>query len=78
MFLKRIGPDPHKNGTTPNSSGCPDIWELEDGDFIVIGKDETESLKNKLPPSASCGYEERLVRVPRRILVDARNDIPKN
>ena len=42
-FIKRIGPDPHENGAqTVGCRGCPDIWELEGGDFAVIGIDITD------------------------------------
>ena len=77
MFKKRIGPDPHANGqSTPQLAGCPDILELADGDFAVIGGDITEEAKAKMFPSAGCGPDEKVVRIPRRILVDARTDIP--
>lgn len=75
-FLKRIGPDPHANGAhTPSLQGCPDIWELEDGDFAVIGLDIT-SAANLLPPSAGCGPDERMVKIPRKTLVLAKSEIP--
>lgn len=76
-FLRRIGPDPHANGArTASLNGCPDIWELDDGDFAVIGPDITD-VAGVLPPTAGCGPDERIVRVPRRILVNARRDIPQ-
>ncbi len=77
MFKKRVGPDPHANGgETPGTPGCPDIWELENGDFAIIGKNATSALKSLLPKSASCGAEEDIVIVPRRIVVGAKSDIP--
>jgi hypothetical protein len=77
MFLRRLGPDPHANGArTESLRGCPDIFELVDGDFAIIGKDMT-GLAGELPTSASCGPDERMVRVPRRILVGAKPDIPE-
>lgn len=76
MFKRRIGPDPHIKGNTPALDGCPDIWELESGEFAVIGIDKTELLSSYLPPDANCGLDERIVILPRRILVDAREDIP--
>lgn len=76
-FLRRLGPDPHANGfQTPALDGCPDLWELNDGDFAIIGIDITEEALQHLPITAGCGSDERIVRVPRRILVGARNDIP--
>jgi hypothetical protein len=56
-------------------SGCPDIWELDDGDFAIIGTDLSSAV-NGLPPSASCGPDERIVRIPRKTLVLAKSDIP--
>lgn len=76
MFKRRLGPDPHVNGAkSAGCRGCPDIWELESGDFAVIGLD-ISGLAEKLPPSASCGPDERMVRVPRKVLVLAKRDIP--
>ena len=77
MFLKRLGPDPHANGTqTPALRGCPDIFELEDGDFAIIGIDITAASVDRLPSTAACGPDERIVRIPRKTLVLAKADIP--
>ena len=76
MFLRRIGPDPHAGGArTYACEGCPDIWELDSGDFAIIGTDIT-NLAGTLPPSAGCGPDERMVRIPRKTLVLAKPDIP--
>ena len=77
MFLKRLGPDPHANGaTTVAVNGCPDIFELESGDFAIIGSDITELSSKHLPATASCGPDERIIRIPRKTLVLAKQDIP--
>jgi hypothetical protein len=76
MFLRRVGPDPHESGArTYACAGCPDIWELDDGDFAIIGTD-ISGLASVLPLSASCGPDERIVRIPRKTLVLAKPDIP--
>ena len=76
-FLRRIGPDPHRNGRqTIALNNCPRIWELANGDFAVIGIDITDTAKAKLPPTAGCGPDERIVFIPRNLLVDAKRDIP--
>jgi len=76
-FLRRIGPDPHANGArTAALNNCPDIWELTTGDFAVIGIDITDEAKPDLPSSASCGPDERIVRLPRNLLLNAKGDIP--
>ena len=77
MIRRRLGPDPHANGAqTAALNGCPDIFELESGDFAVIGVDITELATTHLPPSASCGPDERIIRIPRKTLVLAKPDIP--
>ena len=76
-FIKRIGTDPHANGAkSAGCCGCPDIWELANGDFAVIGIDITDVAAPKLPPTAGCGPDERIVRLPRNLLVNAKRDIP--
>jgi hypothetical protein len=77
MIAKRLGPDPHANGEkSAGCSGCPDIFELNSGDFAIIGIDETEVIRPHLPASAGCGPDERIVRLPRNVLIRARSDIP--
>lgn len=77
MFLRRLGPDPHADGArTAAASGCPDIFELTTGEFAIIGRDITPASAPHLPPSASCGPDERIVAIPRKTLVEAKPDIP--
>jgi hypothetical protein len=77
MIKRRLGPDPHANGAqTVALSGCPDIFELESGDFAIIGMDITDVTVRHLPGSASCGPDERIVCIPRKTLVLAKPDIP--
>ena len=77
MFLRRLGPDPHLNGAqSAGLKGCPDVFELETGDFAVIGKDITSQAEGQLPAGASCGSDERIVVIPRKTLVEAKSDIP--
>ena len=78
-FLRRLGPDPHANGAkTSGASGCPDILELSDGNFAVIGIDITAKSLSNLPPSVGCGPDERVVWIPRSTLVFAKSDIPSS
>jgi hypothetical protein len=48
---------------------------LADGDFAVIGADITDAA-GMLPPTAGCGPDERIIRIPRKTLVLAKRDIP--
>jgi len=78
IFVRRLGPDPHTNGAqTVALQGCPDIFELESGDFAIIGSDITDLTARQLPATASCGPDERIVRIPRKTLVLAKPDIPE-
>jgi hypothetical protein len=77
MFSRRLGPDPHANGAiTPSLSGCPDILELASGDFAIIGADITAEAGSQLAFGARCGVDERIVRIPRSLLIRAKTDIP--
>jgi hypothetical protein len=77
VFLRRLAPDPHANGAqTQALRGCPDIFELESGDFAIIGIDMT-AFADRLPPTAGCGLDERIVRIPRKTLVLAKADTPQ-
>jgi hypothetical protein len=76
-FVRRIGPDPHASGAlTEALNNCPDLWELADGNFAVIGIDITAQTKDRLPATAGCGPDERVVLLPRRVLVNAKQDLP--
>ncbi|MFI0943125.1 hypothetical protein [Streptomyces sp. NPDC021020] len=75
-FRRRLGKSPQELGNTTDSPDCPDIWELENGDIAVIGRDLTGSLGQKLPDGVSVGSDERLVVIPRNMLIAAKPDIP--
>jgi hypothetical protein len=78
MPLRRIGPDPHENGAQTRAlEGCPDIFELENGDFAIIGREATSTVKPQLPAGASCGSDERIIVIPRKTLVRAKSHIPE-
>jgi hypothetical protein len=56
VFLRRIGPDSHANGTkSAGFDGRTDIWELENVDFAIIGMDITDAAIEKLPPLPIAG-----------------------
>lgn len=57
--------------------GCPDILEMDTGDFAVIGTDITAAAAGKLPTGSGCGPDERIVQVPRGTLARAKVGIPE-
>ena len=75
LILRRLGPEPDA-ARCAGGHTCPDVFELIDGDFAVIGRDITAQTSPVLPKDAGCGPHERIVRVPRKTLVLARSDIP--
>ncbi|MEU5977472.1 hypothetical protein [Streptomyces sp. NPDC047315] len=75
-LTRRIGVAPSELGTTGGRDGCPDIWELDNGDFAVIGRDLTAVYSGDLPHDAVIGDRERLVVIPRATLLAAKDQIP--
>jgi hypothetical protein len=49
---------------------------MDSGDFAVIGQNITAAAVSRLPDFAHCGPDECVVRIPRSILVLAKQDIP--
>jgi hypothetical protein len=77
QFHRRVGRTPLENGVQCGGCyECPDLWELADGDFAVIGEDITHDARAMLPGTAGCGPSERIIRLPRNVLVNAKRDIP--
>ncbi|MEU4425622.1 hypothetical protein AB0F81_33795 [Actinoplanes sp. NPDC024001] len=70
---RRLGKSPQERGSLGNGT-CPDIFELSDGRFAVIGTDMTGDLE--LPADAGCASYERVVVITRETLTSARRDIP--
>jgi hypothetical protein len=60
-----------------DNATCPDIFELSDGRFAVIGTDMTSQLDGALPPDAARAEYEKIVVITRETLVRARSDIPR-
>lgn len=75
MFIRRLGASPGETLACASGSNCPDILEMANGDFAVIGADITE-MSPQLPPGSGCGPTERVVKIPRELLIRARADIP--
>lgn len=72
----RLGKSPAELGNTDSEDGCPDIWQLDNGDFAVIGRDLTDTYRSRLPAAARVAAGERMVIIPRNTLTAAKQDIP--
>ncbi|WP_461063625.1 hypothetical protein [Streptomyces pseudoechinosporeus] len=55
---------------------CPDIFELSDGSFAVIGTEATAALAHRLPPGVTRADHERIVVLDRDTVMRAKKDIP--
>jgi len=75
MFSKRLG---EKSGRSQCSGGysCPQILELTSGDYAAAGEDITSEAIGALPPGPGVGPKERIVKIPRHVMVAARAEIP--
>lgn len=73
--MRRIGVSPRERGSLSGET-CPDIFELSDGNFAVIGTEATAALDGELPPDASRADHERIVVISRETLIRAKADIP--
>lgn len=75
-IVKRVGKSPAELGNTSGTSGCPDVLELSNGDFAIIGQDLTDHYGPVLPAGAVLSAGERLVIVPRNMLAAAKRELP--
>jgi hypothetical protein len=75
-FERRLGRSAAELGESGGTTTCPDIWELSNGDIAVIGRDLTETYAGRLPGDVNVGADERLVVIPRTMLIAAKPDIP--
>lgn len=76
--VRRLGTTPKERGDTTGVSGSPDILELDDGNFAVIGVDITDQLGQRPLLDARCAANERIVQVSRRTLIAVKKDIPED
>jgi len=74
MLLRRLGQN--HGALCANGHYCPQVLESDGGDFVIIGEDVTADARSALPPGPGIGPNERAVRVPRRVMVIARAEIP--
>jgi hypothetical protein len=72
---RRIGVPPQERGSLSGET-CPDVFELSDGQFAVIGTEATTALKAMLPRRRELLDHERIVIVNRETFVRAKRDIP--
>lgn len=74
-ITRRLGDPPSLRGSGTGET-CPDLFELSNGDFAIIGTEATADLDPHLPPDAARADYERIVVIDRDTLIRAKRDIP--
>lgn len=72
---RRLGKSALELGETNDREGCPDIWQLSNGDVAIIGRDLTDIYLDDLPVDVSIVADEKLVVIPGSMLRAAKKDI---
>jgi hypothetical protein len=69
MFLRRLG----QSGRQLCLGGhfCPQVLEMNNGDLAVVGLDITTEAIKSMPPGPGVGPTERVVRIPRTVVLAA-------
>lgn len=75
-FVRRLGKSASELGVTDDRDGCPDIWEMSNGDIALVGRDVTASYAGRLPTEVKVAADERVVVIPRSMISAAKPDFP--
>jgi hypothetical protein len=76
LFERRLGRSAKELGNSDKNDECPDIWQLDNGDIAVIGRDLTAHYDGHLPEGVTLRADERLVVIPGNMLSAAKAEIP--
>jgi hypothetical protein len=76
-IARRLGPAPvERRDSCALHRTCPDVFVLSNGDFAIIGTDITADLAGSLPNDAGCSPNERIILLPRSVLLAVKAEIP--
>lgn len=75
-FARRLGRSAAESGNSNGTDECPDIWQLDNGDIAVIGRDLSSVYAQRLTQGVALDPDERLVVIPGNMLSAAKADIP--
>lgn len=75
LIARRLGTAPRdrEGFACAATNDCPDMFELSTGDYAVIGLDVSDHLP--LPADAGRSATERVVMVPREVMLAAARDL---
>jgi hypothetical protein len=80
-IVRRLGAEPGQQGCV-TGEGCPAVFELDGGDFLVVGRRMANRFTfDDIAAAHAAGLAvdsqtETTVIVPRDVLMAARKDIP--
>ncbi|WP_406121248.1 hypothetical protein [Streptomyces sp. NBC_00989] len=74
---QRLGVPPQSRGST-SGANCPDIFELCDDHYALIGTERTEEVRRAHPEMRELAPSEIVVVVDRQTLIHAKPQIPGN
>jgi hypothetical protein len=75
-ITRRLGKSAAELGDSNDEQDCPDILELDNGDFAIIGRNLTAAYSSRLPAGVRMGADECLAVIPRNMMLAAKADIP--
>lgn len=75
MFIRRLG----ENALNQCEYGhnCPQVLEMTDGSFAVVGLNIKHEAAPHLPPGLGIGPDEGMVKVPRQVMIAMIPDLLK-
>ena len=76
LFVRRLGKSASGLGNTDERDGCPDIWELSNRDIVLVGWDVTTSFAGRIPADVKVAKDERVVVIPRSMIIAAKPGTP--
>lgn len=76
MFIRRLG-NPDRQ-TCEYGHNCPQILEMTDRSLAVVGEDIRSAATESLPAGLGIGDSETIVKIPRRVMLEAAIDLLRN
>jgi len=53
------------------TAACPAVFELDNGDFAIIGTASTKTIKPVFPEGSGCAQHEEIITVPKAVFREA-------
>lgn len=70
-LVRRLSDEPASLRMSRNGNRCPDVWETDTGDYVIVGQDVTAELGSQFPADTELDTNEKVVLVPKAVLESA-------